>query len=105
MALAEHTPGPWRVYRATAGHHVIGIGTAVSGGGITDGGFGVWGGGDAESLANATLIAAAPDLLETLVWVRKNYASGSTREINDRIDRAINAATLNPKEPTDVSTS
>jgi len=39
--------------------------------------------------ANARLIAAAPDLLKTLQWVRSNYAGGSTKEINARIDAAI----------------
>lgn len=29
------------------------------------------------------------ELLETLHWVRANYAAGSTNEINDRIDVAI----------------
>lgn len=29
------------------------------------------------------------EMQETLRWVRKNYASGSTREINERIDAAI----------------
>jgi hypothetical protein len=62
----RHTPGPWKVYLAKTGFHVIGIG-ASDGMGITDGGFGVWGGGDAESLANATLIAASPELLSALV--------------------------------------
>ena len=38
---------------------------------------------------NAYLIAAAPELFETLKWVRDNYASGSTREINARIDAAL----------------
>ena len=35
------------------------------------------------------LIAATPELLEALKWVRMNYASGPTAEINARIDAAI----------------
>lgn len=34
-------------------------------------------------------VAAAPELLEELKWVRSNYASGPTAEINARIDAAI----------------
>lgn len=46
-----------------------------------------------RSKQDALLIAAAPDLLATLEWVRANYAGGSTREINARIDAAISKAT------------
>jgi hypothetical protein len=84
----KHTPGPWKVYMATTGFHVIGIGKASDGQGITDGGFGVWGGGDAESLANARLLAAAPDLLEALselVEVLRKEAPGTALN-NHRFD-------------------
>jgi hypothetical protein len=35
---------------------------------------------------------AASELFETLLWVRENYASGSTTEINRRIDSALRKA-------------
>jgi len=60
--MSEHTPGPWRVFTSPRGTKIIGIGT-LDGDGITDCGFGVWRGGSDEAMANARLIAAAPDLL------------------------------------------
>ena len=60
--MSEHTPGPWRVFTARGNRHkIIGIGE-MTGEGITDCGFGVWRGGSAEAVANANLIAAAPEL-------------------------------------------
>jgi hypothetical protein len=61
MSKIEHTPGPWRVFTTTHGK-VIGMGERT-GEGIADCGFGVWRGGDAEAVANAHLMAAAPELL------------------------------------------
>ncbi len=65
----RHTPGPWRIFQ-TKGKppfYVIGIGRE-SGEGITDGnvGLGIWDGDSPEALANARLIAAAPELLAAL---------------------------------------
>ncbi len=40
----------------------------------------------------AVLRAKKRALLETLVWVRANYASGPTAEINARIDAALSKA-------------
>jgi hypothetical protein len=44
----------------------------------------------------AAFVPPEPDLVETLVktliWLRQNYAAGSTTEINARIDAAIAAA-------------
>lgn len=36
---------------------------------------------------------AVKDATETLEWVRANYASGATKEINERIDTALTRAT------------
>ena len=58
--MAEHTPGPWRVFTTKDGTKVIGIGE-LNGAGVADCGFGVWRGGSKEALANARLIAAAPE--------------------------------------------
>ncbi len=58
--MAEHTPGPWKVFTTKDGTQVIGIGE-LNGAGVADCGFGVWRGGSKEALANARLIAAAPE--------------------------------------------
>lgn len=74
--MSEHTPGPWSVEDASAIHarkRDIWIETAAKrlAGVDTD-----WGTGSPhtiphnEALANAHLIAAAPDLLETLEYAR-----------------------------------
>jgi len=58
-----HTPGPWRVEGnhcaiVTAGNFlVVDCGDASKPGGIT------------QARANASLIAAAPDMLEALNWI------------------------------------
>lgn len=59
--ISGFTPGPWKVFTDPTGTKIIGIGE-LNGAGVTDCGFGIWRGGDAECLANARLIAAAPDM-------------------------------------------
>ncbi len=68
----KHTPGPWRVYRAPNGGPIIGIGGA-DGWGVTDPHFRLWNDGG-EREANASLIAAAPDMLEALKENEKGLA-------------------------------
>jgi hypothetical protein len=65
MDKPGYTPGPWRIFTNTDGSKLIGIGE-LTGDGIADCGFGLWRGGEAEAIANARLIAAAPDLVEAL---------------------------------------
>lgn len=65
MDKATYTKGPWKVFTTKSGTKLVGIGE-LNGDGIADAGFGVWRGGDAEAIANARLIAAAPDLVEAL---------------------------------------
>ncbi len=81
---AQPTPGPWRIFQ-TKGKppfFVIGIGRE-DGLGITDGnvGLGIWGADSPEALANARLIAAAPDLaaaLKELMDTLRVHAPGTT---------------------------
>jgi hypothetical protein len=87
--MSTFTPGPWVATPANSGEWNIDsvapddwcIARVMGGAGLED--------PNGRSDENARLIAAAPDLLATLVWVRKNYAAGSTKEINERIDAAI----------------
>ncbi len=64
--VAAHTPGPWRIFQTTGEppFYIIGIGRET-GEGITDAntGLGIWDADSPEALANARLIAAAPELL------------------------------------------
>lgn len=71
MSDVKHTPGPWRLFMTTDGRKLIGIGEST-GEGIADHGFGTWRSGE-EQLANARLIAAAPDLLEALKTCLSTY--------------------------------
>lgn len=92
MALVEHTPGPWTVRKSKVPHDgEYDFGISAAGVPVLAEAFGL----DANGQKTRA---------EALAWVRKNYASGSTREINDRIDAAINAASLPlaSKETTDV---
>lgn len=104
MSEAKHTPGPWRVFIAKGGHAIIGIGE-LTGEGVADCGFGVWRGGSEEAMANARLIAAAPELLEAAqtvlagLLVRIDAAPSSSKpvfngiaELHDAINKAAGAA-------------
>lgn len=89
---AKHSPGPWSVYTSPDGSKLVGIGDSNAEG-VADCGFGIWRGGDAEAIANARLIAAAPDLLEALKEARtqlEQYEAVETGE--DYCDLQINAA-------------
>jgi hypothetical protein len=74
MDKAKHTPGPWRIFTNTDGSKLIGIGE-LTGDGIADCGFGLWRGGEAEAIANARLIAAAPEMFEALQDILEYSAS------------------------------
>lgn len=89
---AAHTPGPWRVFLTRDGRHVIGVGDKNAGG-ITDQGDvatndqGVWRSGP-EKIANAHLIAAAPELLDALSKAVKWLAISD----DPRCEKDLNAA-------------
>lgn len=77
----SHTPGPWRVFLVKDGPNkgqLLGVGQET-GEGVADAHGGLWGSGG-EKLANAHLIAAAPDLLEALkattAWIVELAESG-----------------------------
>lgn len=66
----KFTPGPWKVFRASDGRSILGVGDKNAGG-ITDCGdvstndLGLWRSGT-ERDANAALIAAAPAMYDAL---------------------------------------
>ena len=79
--MSEHTPGPWSV-AVDRWWAVVSIGdykTVASAAGPAR--------GFKEEAANARLIAAAPDMLEALEWIRS--MDWNIGELCDRIDTAI----------------
>ena len=85
-----HTPGPWTVrhdFRSGNGELCIGVSAARIG---PKSGAVAWPSGvdDAQELANARLIAAAPDLLAALQLIHAN-AGESPEWIRSRIDAVI----------------
>lgn len=94
---AKHTPGPWSIFRPKIENHRLGI--ESNAGSIVVWGYkedpvdcaGVFGDDPEEAHANARLIAAAPDLLETLELVRASWEL--TDELRAKIEAVINKAT------------
>ena len=73
-SVAGHTPGPWKVFTVKDGPNkgqLLGVGEE-NGAGVADAHGGLWGSG-AEKMANARLIAAAPDAfglaVDFIQWV------------------------------------
>jgi len=94
--MSKHTPGPWRVgINQHGGAHIVSdehglIGETVGGGNC---GLQLNEGGKAQSLVNARLIAAAPDMLEALRNIDA-WASGFAGEctldvIRDCVRRTV----------------
>ena len=86
--MSEHTPGPWKVFTTKDGTKVIGIGE-LNGAGIADCGFGIWRGNSKEALANARLIAAAPETAAERDRLREVNAE-LLAELKDAVDLADN---------------
>ena len=83
-----HTPGPWKLFTTPDGGRIVGIGD-VNAEGVTDCGFGLWRDGP-EMMANAQLIAAAPDLLEALEGIMGLTVIGDKIK---QLDKGIGTAT------------
>ncbi len=86
-----HTPGPWTIrhdFRCANGTRTIGVAAASirPGAGAVAWPCGVT---EAQEIANAHLIAAAPELLQC---VEKLLVVIQDRELNDETIRAVNAA-------------
>ena len=105
--MAEHTKGPWRIFdKFGENHHGIESGclSIIVWGDISDPNdqCGVRGDTPEEALANARLIAAAPQMLSALKAIRETYRGtegllGATVAAKIRaIDEAIAAAEGKP---------
>jgi hypothetical protein len=85
-ATVGHTPGPWAVEQGgdgPGGYWIEAVNEAK-----TICGRGAWSNRPAESLANAHLIAAAPELLEALSAV-VNRSPGDWKRWHERASAAI----------------
>lgn len=94
---AAHTPGPWEVHQVpgmpdTLGHHVIAEGgltvcsvtyqlPARVGADVVE----------VERRANARLIAAAPELLDALIWFVENDDTNEGMPGNEYWEAGLNA--------------
>lgn len=88
----SHTPGPWRLIPPEEGHHT----PLVQRG--TEGGFSVLGVSRDRELADARLIAAAPDLLAALIEAEFIVKSAATKEkITNSLDGTARHAYANIK--------
>jgi hypothetical protein len=107
--VSEHAPGPWRIGFGdgsgrgdrSEGSHITSAAVAdrvvVCGGDLDGCPAGVVGLDESERIANARLIAAAPDLLEALK-VAKNFLRVTTpKPVVARIEAALKAARGSPE--------
>jgi hypothetical protein len=91
--MKTHTPGPWSAYVGDHGFEVY----QDDGHGNGDGIQGIK--GHPEALANARLIASAPDLLAALTFVQKYHAMMAEKgtpmpsQLVDSVNNAISKAT------------
>ncbi|CAB4156064.1 hypothetical protein UFOVP673_37 [uncultured Caudovirales phage] len=103
--MSKHTPGPWSIFTDDKHKHnagieaenfsIVTIGYFDETPGIDD--SGVKGNTEEEALANAHLIAAAPDLLEALekcaavIGAPQEGHWATDDEVNDAYDSAVAA--------------
>lgn len=81
----RHTPGPWKVQKGSSCYHAVSEDGYLSTGCISF---------DGRGLANARLIAAAPDLLALLVELKASHYGAAVREeYEERVEAAIKKAT------------
>jgi hypothetical protein len=106
----SHTPGPWEIDTDTRPAEICTVHGLPPKDGKTwayiRGPLGYWGTDENENLANARLIAAAPELLEALAWIRqfihkqdggvgiviRNLDGKEANKWLDRVDAAITKA-------------
>jgi len=79
--MSAHTPGPWAVGGGTGMFNQVAIDPSIGC---------AYGAGD-EVVANARLMAASPEMLATLIYVREMIESGKVLGMS-RINAAIRLA-------------
>lgn len=88
--MSKHTPGPWVLHVAENGRGTISAITRCAG---MDHIAEVYGANGEERGANARLIAAAPEMLETLTWIRDN-CTGLPAVARALAEKAISKASV-----------
>jgi hypothetical protein len=78
--MSEWTPGPWKVERGQGLHRFSGVYSAHNGYAIHYKYGSAGEGAAAQDLANAHLIAAAPDLAEALDWLLASVEADRSKE-------------------------
>lgn len=89
----EHTPGPWKVVGQYRAHHQDEVRLRIDGPkgyiALTE----PYNGSNKEIVANAHLIAAAPDLLEAAVHLLSlNHTQGVTQEQYELAEQELDSA-------------
>lgn len=82
MAETKHTPGPWVIYDAGIWPGIDGQTGTVIIFGIDGEEAGVKGDGRDDAMANARLIAAAPELLAALIKIVKDW-DGEPEDVHE----------------------
>ena len=92
MSEAKHTPGPWLIAESVASRHAItnmrrirSKNEGLEHGAVCDV-YGIQDGSEAS--ANASLIAAAPDLLEALQGILGYFDSGNSVSVSQATIKA-----------------
>lgn len=85
--MSKHTPGPWEIEEESEGHSITNRAFTGDEWCIAE----VYGKTD-TSIANANLIAAAPDLLEALLGVERLCAASGYIGVNGQYLKIVRAA-------------
>lgn len=94
--MSKHTPGPWSIREVskhgTSVDGFVGVGVAWCGANTTVGNKGAHSISESEAEANARLIAAAPELLDALTRMLKQFPADSDLYAAGWDSSAINEA-------------
>jgi hypothetical protein len=92
--MTKHTPGPWEIDHVTRAADICTVYCTSHQNSFVyvRGAIGYFSGCRDENMANAYLIAAAPDLLGALIEIQ-NHAGSDSVEMWTRVNAAIKKAT------------